>query len=159
MYLIVWGILRDDRGRILLGRRSGARMADGLWNLPGGAAERDEDLTAAVSREVAEEVGIRVDPAAWTSLGVSRFDGTGAGGERVCGVSLFFVAQTWEGKPQPLEKTSEVGWFDPVALPPDCFSWLPRALQLHLMEGAKLTQQRGPMDEADGRRLCWTRLG
>ncbi|MPY67274.1 NUDIX domain-containing protein [Deinococcus sp. SDU3-2] len=140
IHLIVWLVVRDASGRVLLGRRSGTTFADGLWNLPGGAVEPGEALLDAVTREAWEEVGLRVDPAALRSLGVSRYDVIGLGGP-VAGVDFLFLAGAWDGEPQPLDKTSEVGWFAADALPPDCLPWLPGVLRAHLVEGVRLTEQ------------------
>jgi ADP-ribose pyrophosphatase YjhB (NUDIX family) len=46
----------DEVGRILLARH----VDSGMWALPGGAVEPDEDAAAAVAREVREELGIEV---------------------------------------------------------------------------------------------------
>ncbi len=46
---------------VLLVRRTKAPLA-GEWSLPGGAVELGETLEEAISREVAEEAGIRVTP-------------------------------------------------------------------------------------------------
>jgi ADP-ribose pyrophosphatase YjhB (NUDIX family) len=46
----------DEVGRVLLARH----VDSGLWALPGGAVEPDEDPAAAVAREVREELGIEV---------------------------------------------------------------------------------------------------
>ncbi|WP_027460186.1 NUDIX domain-containing protein [Deinococcus murrayi] len=140
MHLIVWLVVRDPAGRVLLGRRSGTAFAEGLWNLPGGAVEPGEGLLAAVTREAREEVGLRVDPSALRSLGVSRYDVAGPGGP-VAGVDFLFLADAWEGEPTPLDKTSEVGWFAPDALPPGCLPWLPGVLRAHLLEGVRLSEQ------------------
>ena len=53
--------IRDERGRILLLRRS-----DGinLWSFPGGAMELGERADEAVIREVHEETGLEVEPVA-----------------------------------------------------------------------------------------------
>lgn len=144
-HLIVWLVVRDSSGRVLLGRRSGTTFADGLWNLPGGAVEPGEGLTQAAIREVWEEVGLRVEPGALRPLGVSRYDTPGLHGP-VRGVDFLFLTDTWEGEPTPLEKTSEVGWFAPGALPPECLPWLPGVLGAHLIGGAWLTEQVGNED-------------
>lgn len=138
--LVVWLVVRDTSGRVLLGRRSGTTFADGLWNLPGGGVEPGEGLLGAVIREAREEVGLRLDPAALRSLGVSRYDVIGLGGP-VAGVDFLFLADAWEGEPLPLDKTSEVGWFAPDALPQGCLPWLPGVLRAHLLEGVRLSEQ------------------
>lgn len=147
--LVVWLVVRDVSGRVLLGRRSGTTFADGLWNLPGGAVEPGESLLDAVTREAREETGLRVDPATLRSLGVSRYDVVGLGGP-VQGVDFLFLAEIWEGEPTPLDKTSEVGWFPPDALPPDVLPWLPSVLNAHLFQGARLSEQ---LDGLEGVRV------
>jgi A/G-specific adenine glycosylase len=54
---IVW---RDDQ--ILIAKRKPEGLLGGLWEFPGGKAEPGESLQAAVVREVAEELGIEVEP-------------------------------------------------------------------------------------------------
>lgn len=158
--LLVWTAVQDAQGRVLLARRCGARVADGLWNLPGGAVEPGEDLRAAALREVREEVGLELDPAQLSSLGVSSFDsfaGTanaaGEVGSAVRGAAFFFRARAWQGEPRPLDKTDAVQWADLAQLPSGCLPWLPEALRLHLLQGARLTQQRGA-----GQAVQWTVL-
>lgn len=59
----VGGIVHDETGRLLLVRR-GHDPGRGLWSLPGGRVESDEDDHAAVVRELAEETGLDVIPGA-----------------------------------------------------------------------------------------------
>lgn len=148
-HLIVWLVLQDASGRVLLGRRSGTTVADGLWNLPGGAVEPGEGLAEATLREAREEVGVVVAPSGLRPLGVSRYDVRGLHGP-VRGVDFLFLADVWEGVPAPLEKTSEVGWFAPDALPPDSLPWLPGILAAHLRRGAWLSEQ---LDGVEGVRV------
>jgi mutator protein MutT len=55
--LVVTCALIEENGRILLAQRSGS----GLWELPGGKVEPGEDLPACLTREIAEELGVRVE--------------------------------------------------------------------------------------------------
>lgn len=135
-YLIAWLVVQDESGRVLLGRRDGTGYMNGLWGLPGGRVERGEALMAAAVREAGEEVGLRVEVAALKPLGVSRFDIDG-----MQGTDFLFLTREWIGEPTPLDKTSEVGWFAPGALPDDCLPWLPTVLDAHLTRGAWLTEQ------------------
>jgi len=55
-----YGVLRDDSGRLLLARNSGASEFPGLWTLPGGGVEQGEHPDDAVIREFAEETGLEI---------------------------------------------------------------------------------------------------
>jgi len=54
----VVGIIRKN-GRILIQRRPEAGLLGGLWEFPGGKVRRGETLTAALARELKEELGVR----------------------------------------------------------------------------------------------------
>ena len=61
--LVVAAAIVDDLGRptrVLAGRRTGPPSLAGKWELPGGKVEPDEDAVAALHREIAEELGVRV---------------------------------------------------------------------------------------------------
>lgn len=128
MELIAWLVVRDGGGRILLGRRCGTGLGEGLWNLPGGHIETGERSEETAAREAAEEVGLLVAPAMLRLVGLQRYDLT-QGPRRVRGYNYFYEAAAWSGTPQPGDRTSETGWFAPEALPPDCLPWLPAALR------------------------------
>jgi 8-oxo-dGTP diphosphatase len=126
-HLVAWLVLRDAQGRVLLGRRAGVAYAAGLWGLPGGHVEDDESFAAAAAREAAEEVGVRVDPAALRTLGVTRYVDADARG-----VDAYLLATTWDGDPRPVSECDAVGWFAPDDLPAGALPWLAQALDVHL---------------------------
>ena len=58
---VVAGVIFDaSRARVLLALRRAGQHQGGLWEFPGGKVEPDEDLVAALRRELGEEIGIRV---------------------------------------------------------------------------------------------------
>ena len=54
------GILCDSKGRILIAERLGDGPFHGLWEFPGGKIATGETAQQALSRELAEELGIEV---------------------------------------------------------------------------------------------------
>ena len=54
------GILCDAEGRVLIAERLGGGPFQGLWEFPGGKIVDGESATEALSRELAEELGIEV---------------------------------------------------------------------------------------------------
>ncbi len=56
----VQGLIVDDGGRVLLGRRS-TDPGRGLWDIPGGFLNEGEDAVAGLHREIAEETGLEVE--------------------------------------------------------------------------------------------------
>src|SRR4051812_30224262 len=79
-------VVRDARGRVLLVQRA-HEPGRGLWALPGGRLEPDEDARTAAAREVLEETGLSVTVGAellTVALGdydVTDFAATVIGGE------------------------------------------------------------------------------
>ncbi|WP_293912389.1 NUDIX domain-containing protein [Deinococcus sp.] len=129
-HLVAWTLLERD-GRLLLARRRSASYGHGLWGLPGGHVEDDETLAQAAAREVLEEVGVRTDPAGLTLLGMTRYVDA-SGPEPVRGLDAFYLAHDWQGEPYPASECSEVAWFAPDDLPPDCLPWLAKVMETHL---------------------------
>ncbi len=52
-------VIQDPGGRVLIARRPGHRHQGGLWEFPGGKVEAGEGVSAALARELQEELGIR----------------------------------------------------------------------------------------------------
>ena len=99
-------IIRDGEGRVLLVRQTYRR--DGRWGLPGGFCAHHERPSAAVVREVLEELGLRVTGVTLLSEGVGEF-----------GEAAFAFAADVSGG--PMSKSPEIrAWqyFETTALPP-----------------------------------------
>jgi 8-oxo-dGTP diphosphatase len=85
-------ILRD--GRVLAARRTSPASAAGRWEFPGGKVEPGETPEAALVREVAEELGCRVEVTGWLAGEVP------IGTSHVLTVAL---ARLVDGEPDPVE--------------------------------------------------------
>lgn len=96
------GVLRRD-DTYLLGQRPSSKDHAGKWEFPGGKFESGETLSAALSRELQEELGIRSGRI--TPLFLHSHD---YGGYRVdLDVAL---VEDWQGEPRAIEHQS-LGWF------------------------------------------------
>lgn len=60
---IAVGVLRNERGEILVCQRPPHKLYPGEWEFPGGKVEAGESGEAALARELHEELGIRVTAA------------------------------------------------------------------------------------------------
>lgn len=56
-------VIRGADGRVLIARRPDDKHQGGLWEFPGGKVEEGEAVQVALSRELEEELGIRVSAA------------------------------------------------------------------------------------------------
>jgi len=117
--IVVAAVLVDTIGRIGVQRRPDGREHAGLWEFPGGKLEPGEGPRAALVRELAEELAIAVDPAAFTALGFAGSEGTP--GTRPV-VLLLFGCRDWTGDPVSQEGAAwqwcEPGALSALAMPP-----------------------------------------
>ena len=105
----VRAVVLGPDGRLLLVKHT----YDKYWYLPGGAMKRGEEATAALKREVKEEIGI-------AELRIERNLGTYVStreGKRDT-IEVFVAHAAAIGKRQKLE-IAAAEWFAPEALPPD----------------------------------------
>ncbi|MCC3292779.1 NUDIX domain-containing protein [Arthrobacter sp. zg-Y1110] len=111
--------------RILAARRSAPETLAGLWEFPGGKVEPGESCTEALHRELAEELGIRVQ------LG-AEITGPLDEGWRLNDVAAMRVwfAEITEGTAEPLEDHSELRWVDLNAEALMGLAWIPADLPI-----------------------------
>lgn len=108
-------IIRDEAGRVLMGRRAQGRFA-GLWCIPCGRLEWDEDVREAAVREFLEETGLEVE-----LDGVAAVHSNFHDPERQT-VGIWFDGHVTGGHLHPADgELSELGYFDPAAPPPLAF--------------------------------------
>jgi len=99
------GILCDSSGRILIAERVGGGVFNGLWEFPGGKIDADETSVEALSRELAEELGIEVTACASFMNLRHEYD------DRVVTIEFFIVSE-WNS--------------DPVGREGQALRWVPR---------------------------------
>jgi 8-oxo-dGTP diphosphatase len=110
MIKIVAALIRDEVGRVLLVRKRGTAA----FMQPGGKRGPDEDDVAALSREIAEELGCRVVGGSIRPLG--EFDAIAAN-EPGFRVQACLYGIDVAGDITPSQEIDEAIWIDPAAPP------------------------------------------
>ncbi|MFJ4777754.1 NUDIX hydrolase [Streptomyces sp. NPDC088762] len=110
----VTAIVLDERGRVLLGRRSDT----GLWSVVGGIAEPGEQPAETAVREVYEETAVRCVPE--RVVLVQMLEPTVYPNGDVCQFQdITFRCRATGGEARANDSESlEVAWFEVDALPP-----------------------------------------
>src|SRR5690606_29065872 len=101
-------------GRVLMQRRRHNRDFGGLWEFPGGKIEAGESPESALLREISEELGIALDPAALDPLAFAS-DRRLPPAPRQPHVILLYTCRAWSGEVQCLDADT-LGWFAPEGL-------------------------------------------
>lgn len=107
---VVAGVLVDASGRILIAQRPPGKHLAGMWEFPGGKLEPGETAVAALERELDEELGIAVDPAAFEALVRVPW----RYGDRAMLLEAVLVRR-WHGEPQALDAAA-IAWHEPAAI-------------------------------------------
>lgn len=109
----VTAVVLNDRGQVLLGRRSDS----GEWALVSGILEPGEQPAAALVREVEEETAVVAEVVGLSSVWVTP-EVTYPNGDHSQYVNLCFVCRYVSGEARVNDDESvDVGWFHPDALP------------------------------------------
>ena len=116
---VVAALIRDNGGRVLLVRKRGTSA----FMQPGGKRDAGESDVAALSREIAEELGCRVMENSAQAIGV--FD-CAAANEPGFQVRTAVYAVDVEGAINPQAEIDQLVWVDPRALPDLHFAPLTR---------------------------------
>ncbi|WP_179394373.1 NUDIX domain-containing protein [Lacticaseibacillus absianus] len=111
------GVLVDPTGRLLLQHRN---EPEARWGLLGGLMELGESTAQTLIREVHEESGLRLDPAALTLLGVYSGMGprTAPNGDVFYSVITAYIVRNVTAQPVVADaETLAFAWFAPADLP------------------------------------------
>ena len=103
---VVAGALLNGRNEVLLSSRPEGKEFAGFWEFPGGKVEKGETPEAALCRELAEELSLRVSEKDLTAIGFVSYPY-----KKFHLVMLLYACRRWRGRPIPLEnqKTAFVG--------------------------------------------------
>ncbi len=107
LLLVAACALIDTDGRVLLAQRPAGKEWSGLWEFPGGKLKDGETPEAALSRELAEELGIDVAP---SCLAPFAFASEPSGGVHL--LMPLFLCRKWTGSPRPAEAQA-LAWVRP----------------------------------------------
>jgi len=112
------GIVLDDAGRVLLGRRNIAPYK-GWWDVPGGFLEPGEHPENGVRRELREETGLEVSVERLVGVYMDVYgDGAdGPDGEVEPILNFYYVCRVAGGVARADDDVEALAWFAPDDLP------------------------------------------
>ena len=108
-FTVVAAVIRDQEDRVLLTQRLEGRHMGGLWEFPGGKIDDGESPSAALIRELDEELGIGIEVQCPLTFAVHEESGL-----RI--LLLFYGARIVSGEPQGHEGQA-VEWVAVTELP------------------------------------------
>jgi 8-oxo-dGTP pyrophosphatase MutT (NUDIX family) len=111
-------------GQVLLLRRFNTGYEDGKYSVIAGHLSGDEEIKAAMIREVREEVGIEISSLALQVIGVMHRK---SNDERI---DFFLVTTSWSGEITNREpdRCDQLAWFDMDELPENVIPYVRKAL-------------------------------
>jgi 8-oxo-dGTP diphosphatase len=107
----ICGLVVDDAGRVLLGRRA-RDPAAGKWDILGGFMDEFEQPLDTLRRELREETGLDVEPVRFVGAVSDRY-----GQEGNATLNLCWTARIVSGDPVPADDVAELRWFEADGLP------------------------------------------
>lgn len=110
LLLVAAAALVNGNGAVLLAQRPQGKSLAGLWEFPGGKIESGENPEAALCRELAEELGLDVDP---EDLKPLTFASHAYADFHL--LMPLWIAQRWQGEPVGKEG-QQLAWVQPEDL-------------------------------------------
>ena len=110
LLLVAAAALINGDGAVLLAQRPQGKSLAGLWEFPGGKIESGENPEAALCRELAEELGLDVDP---KDLKPLTFASHAYADFHL--LMPLWTAQRWRGEPKGQEG-QKLAWVQPQSL-------------------------------------------
>jgi 8-oxo-dGTP diphosphatase len=112
----VFVIVRNDKGEMLLQRRSPGLYLGDHWDFPSGHGEFNESIRESAVRELKEEVDLTGRAEDLRLVHVDQYF------VEVNYINFVFELDTWSGTPKICEpdKCSAIGWFAEGLLPEKC---------------------------------------
>ncbi|WP_308219846.1 (deoxy)nucleoside triphosphate pyrophosphohydrolase [Arthrobacter jinronghuae] len=111
--------------KLLAARRSAPEALAGLWEFPGGKVEPGEGCMEALHRELAEELGIRVELGAEVPRPLEQ----GWPLNRSAAMRVW-LAEVTDGTPEPLEDHDELRWVELTEKALMELPWIPADLPI-----------------------------
>ena len=109
--LVVAAALVNSNNEVLLAQRPQGKRLAGKWEFPGGKVEGMETPEAALSRELHEELGIRITPGSLEPFWFLSHDYQDEFGFHL--LMPVYVCRSWQGTPAALEHAA-IRWVRPA---------------------------------------------
>ena len=115
MHMVVVGALVREDQVLLVHRRPDKRAYPDVWDLPGGVVEADDSELGALTRELHEELGVRI-----ATGSASHLCRVTAGPADEPAILSAWLVREWQGTPANAapEEHDDIGWFGLDELPP-----------------------------------------
>lgn len=113
-------IIEDERGRILLGKRTDNH----LWGYSGGSVEIDERVEDCAGRELTEETGLIADELEFFMVNSGpEVHYIYPNGDEVSNIEIIYLCRKYHGEMKPQEEEiEELRFFDPAEVTLDMIS-------------------------------------
>lgn len=133
----VYLLLRQKK-QILLARRCHTGFQDGNYSLVAGHVEEGEPVTAALRREVQEEIGITLAESDLTFVHVMQRTSD----DELIYYDFFFAAERWQGEIRNCEpdRCDDLRWFSLDELPVNLVAYVRAVITQHLVTGQRFSE-------------------